>query len=174
VSLRLRARGIKGTLPKASYSSTTGRIRRQLQDAIHACQEKKGEDIAVLRLGPNSAAFTDYFVLCTGTNPRQIQAISDEIETRLQNAGLEPTHTEGYKQADWVLLDYVDFVIHVFSPKARSFYDLERLWKSATRLDPENLKALSKPGERAVGGANGKRRATRSAASRARSKRRKG
>ena len=69
MSLRPRARGIKGTLPKASYSSTTGRIRRQLQDAIHACQEKKGEDIAVLRLGPNSAAFTDYFVLCTGTNP---------------------------------------------------------------------------------------------------------
>ena len=154
-------------MPKTSHSTAAAKIRRQLQDAIHACQEKKGEDIAVLKLGPNSAAFTDYFVLCTGTNPRQIQAISDEIETRLERDGMKPAHTEGYKQADWVLLDYVDFVIHVFSPKARSFYDLERLWKSATRLDPENLKALFKP-------ANGKRRSARPAASRSRSKKRKG
>jgi len=135
-------------LAKTSYSIKNGQTRRQLLQAVHACQEKKGEDISVLRLGPPSGAFTDYFVLCTGTNPRQIQAISDEIETRLSHAGLKPAHTEGYSQAEWVLLDYVDFVVHVFSPKARSFYDLERLWKSATRLDPGNLKAAVSSGRR--------------------------
>jgi ribosome-associated protein len=135
-------------LAKTSYSIKNGQTRRQLLQAVHACQEKKGEDISVLRLGPPSGAFTDYFVLCTGTNPRQIQAISDEIETRLSQAGLEPAHTEGYSQAEWVLLDYVDFVVHVFSPKARSFYDLERLWKSATRLDPRSLKTASSPERR--------------------------
>lgn len=162
-------------MAKTSYSTANGRIRRQLQEAIHACHEKKGEDISVLKLGSHSAAFTDYFVLCTGTNPRQIQAISDEVETRLERSGLKPAHTEGYKQADWVLLDYVDFVIHVFSPKARSFYDLERLWKSATPLDPGNLKALPSADKRsAAGGARVRRTARSTASSARRSKRRKG
>ena len=74
-------------------------------------------------------------------NPRQVQAISDEVELRLKEAGLRPTHVEGYKQAEWVLLDYVDFVVHVFSEKARKFYDLERLWKSARRMEPAELVA---------------------------------
>jgi ribosome-associated protein len=87
-----------------------------------------------------SGAFTDYFVLCSGTNPRQVQAIADEVELRLKKAGLRPTHVEGYTQAEWVLIDYVDFVVHVFSEKARKFYDLERLWKSARRLEPGDLK----------------------------------
>jgi ribosome-associated protein len=87
-----------------------------------------------------SGAFTDYFVLCSGTNPRQVQAIADEVELRLKKAGLRPTHVEGYSQAEWVLVDYVDFVVHVFSEKARKFYDLERLWKSARRLEPGDLK----------------------------------
>ena len=77
--------------------------------------------------------------MCSGTNPRQIQAISDEVEERLESIGLRPTHVEGYKQAEWVLLDYVDFVVHVFSEKARKYYDLERLWKSAKRLEPADL-----------------------------------
>ena len=89
-----------------------------------------------------SGAFTDYFVLCSGTNPRQVQAIADEVELRLKNEGLRPTHVEGYNQAEWVLIDYVDFVVHVFSEKARKFYDLERLWKSAKRLQPGDLKAM--------------------------------
>ena len=79
--------------------------------------------------------------MCSGTNPRQIQAIADEVELRLKKAGQYPAHTEGYKQAEWVLLDYVDFVVHVFSEQARRFYDLERLWKSARRMAPEELKA---------------------------------
>lgn len=88
-----------------------------------------------------SGAFTDYFVLCSGTNPRQIQAIADEVELRLKGAGMRPTHVEGYNQAEWILIDYVDFVVHVFSEKARKFYDLERLWKSAKRLEPGALRA---------------------------------
>ena len=88
-----------------------------------------------------SGAFTDYFVLCSGTNPRQVQAIADEVELRLKAANLRPAHVEGYKQAEWVLLDYVDFVVHVFSEKARKFYDLERLWKTAKRLELGDLKA---------------------------------
>jgi len=81
------------------------------------------------------------FVVCSGTNPRQIQAISDEVEGRLEKQGLRPTHVEGYKQAEWVLLDYVDFVVHIFSEKARKYYELERLWKSAKRMEPSELRA---------------------------------
>jgi len=114
-------------------------LKRQLAEAINACQEKKAEEITILELEKGSGAFTDYFVVCSGTNPRQIQAISDEVEERLEKSGMRPTHVEGYKQAEWVLLDYVDFVVHVFSEKSRRFYDLERLWKSAKRMEPSDL-----------------------------------
>src|SRR5437764_11165818 len=100
-------------------------LKQQLSQAIGACVEKKAEDVAILEMEKGSGAFTDYFVVCSGTNPRQIQAISDEVEQRLKNVGMHPAHVEGYKQADWVLLDYVDFVVHVFSQKARKYYDLE-------------------------------------------------
>src|SRR6266571_2581727 len=119
-------------------------LQRQVTEAISACQEKKAEEITVLELEKDSGAFTDYFVVCSGTNPRQIQAISDEVEERLNKAGMRPTHVEGYKQAEWVLLDYVDFVVHVFSEKARKFYDLERLWKTAKRLEVADLNAVAK------------------------------
>ena len=115
-------------------------LKRQVSEAISACQEKKAEEITILELEQGSGAFTDYFLVCSGTNPRQVQAIADEVELRLKRAGLYPAHTEGYKQAEWVLLDYVDFVVHVFSEQARKFYDLERLWKSARRMTPEELK----------------------------------
>src|SRR5271156_5184003 len=114
-------------------------VKRQGSEAIAACQEKQAEEITILELEQGSGAFTDYFVVCNGTNPRQVQAIADEVEERLEKAGQRPTHVEGYKQAEWVLLDYVDFVVHVFSEKARKFYDLERLWKSAKRLEPAEL-----------------------------------
>jgi ribosome-associated protein len=114
-------------------------LKQQVSQAIGACVEKKAEDVAILEMEKGSGAFTDYFVVCSGTNPRQIQAISDEVEQRLDKIGLHPAHVEGYKQAEWVLLDYVDFVVHVFSEKARKYYDLERLWKSARRLEPSEL-----------------------------------
>jgi ribosome-associated protein len=116
-------------------------LRQQVSQAIGACVEKKAEDVAILEMEKGSGAFTDYFVVCSGTNPRQIQAISDEVEQRLEKVGMHAAHVEGYKQADWVLLDYVDFVVHVFSQKARKYYDLERLWKAARRLEPSDLTA---------------------------------
>ena len=132
-------------------------VTHQVAEAINACQEKKAEEITILELEKGSGAFTDYFVLCSGTNPRQIQAIADEVELRLKKDGLRPTHTEGYKQAEWVLLDYVDFVVHIFSEKARRFYDLERLWKSARKLEPGELKSSKR--KLAPASAAGKKRA---------------
>jgi ribosome-associated protein len=114
-------------------------IKLQVSEAIRACLDKKAEEITILELEKGSGAFTDYFVVCSGTNPRQVQAIADEVELRLKGAGVRPTHTEGYRQAEWVLIDYVDFVVHIFSEKARKFYDLERLWKSARRMEPAEL-----------------------------------
>jgi ribosome-associated protein len=131
-------------------------LKRQVSAAIAACREKKAEQISMLELEKGSGAFTDYFVVCSGTNPRQIQAICDEVQDRLAKTGLRPTHVEGYKQAEWVLLDYVDFVVHVFSEKARKYYDLERLWKSAKRLELAGLMGATKRKQAAMGG-RGKR-----------------
>jgi len=127
-------------------------LKKQVSAAIQACLEKKAEELSILEMEKGSGAFTDYFVLCSGTNPRQVQAIADEVELRLKAAGIRPNNVEGYNQAEWVLIDYVDFVVHIFSEKARKFYDLERLWKSAKRLEPGDLtpttakrKTVSKP-----------------------------
>ena len=119
-------------------------LKAQITAAIQACLEKKAEELTILEMEKGSGAFTDYFVLCSGTNPRQVQAIADEVELRLKSAGLRPAHVEGYNQAEWVLVDYVDFVVHVFSEKARRFYDLERLWKTAKRLEPAQLNTSPK------------------------------
>ncbi|MGA2200729.1 MAG: ribosome silencing factor [Terriglobales bacterium] len=120
-------------------------LKLQVSEAILACQDKQADDVTILELEKDSGAFTDYFVMCSGTNPRQIQAIADAVDERLEALGLRVNHSEGYKQAEWVLLDYVDFVVHIFSEKARQFYDLERLWKSAKRLEPAELMAKPKP-----------------------------
>jgi ribosome-associated protein len=120
-------------------------LKLQVSEAILACQDKQADNVTVLELEKDSGAFTDYFVMCSGSNSRQIQAIADAVDERLEALGMRVTHAEGYKQAEWVLLDYVDFVVHVFSEKARQFYDLERLWKSAKRLEPAELMAKPKP-----------------------------
>jgi ribosome-associated protein len=101
--------------------------------AVGAAQSRKAEDIVVLKIGPASS-FTDFFVICTGTNPRQVQAIADSVEMALKSEGVRPIGIEGYQAAEWILLDYGDWVFHVFSPSARRFYDLERLWKNASRV----------------------------------------
>jgi ribosome-associated protein len=125
-------------------------LKKQVSAAIAAAEAKKASDVSVLELDKASSGFTDYFVICSGSNPRQIQAISDEVEQRLSKAGLHPTHVEGYRQADWVLLDYVDFVVHIFSEKARNYYDLERLWKSAKPLHPSQLTEKERTPRRAA------------------------
>ena len=115
-------------------------LKRQIAEAMAACQDKKAESVAILEMEKESNAFTDYFLICSGINPRQVQAIADEVEGRLEKMGQRVTHKEGYNQAEWVLLDYVDFVVHIFSERARQYYDLERLWKTAKRLQPSDLK----------------------------------
>lgn len=135
--------------------------KRQVSEAIAACQDKKAEELTILELEKGSGAFTDYFVICSGTNPRQIQAIADEVELRLKRAGLYPLNIEGYRQAEWILLDYADFVVHIFAQKARRYYELERLWKSAKRLEPRELKTPAKRGakKRTTTGAPRRKRA---------------
>ena len=101
--------------------------------AVRAAESKKATDIRVLDL-QGVTSFTDYFVICTGANPRQIQAISDEVEQQLKKRGERPISIEGYNQAEWVLADYGDFLVHIFSPRARDYYDLERLWRGARQV----------------------------------------
>lgn len=120
-----------------------------VERAARAALDKKASDLVLLELnGPT--AFTGYFLLCTGLSSRQVQAICDGVEEQLARAGLRPHHIEGHQHADWVLLDYNEFVVHVFSPRARAYYDLERLWRRAGRLPvPED----SRPESRAKSGA---------------------
>ena len=98
--------------------------------AVRAAESKKATDIRVLDLR-EVTSFADYFVICTGANARQIQAISDEVTLRLKHGGELPVSMEGYDNAEWVLVDYGDYLVHIFSEKARAFYDLERLWRHA-------------------------------------------
>jgi ribosome-associated protein len=102
--------------------------------AVRAAESKKASDIKVLDL-TGITSFTDYFVICTAANSRQIQAISDEIGLRLKDLGEFPISVEGYKEAEWVLVDYGDFLVHIFSQRARAYYDLERLWRNAKPVE---------------------------------------
>jgi iojap-like ribosome-associated protein len=110
--------------------------------AAAACEDKKAEDIRVLALDPAESGLTDYFLICNGTNERQNVAITDEIEIRLKREfGVYPNSVEGRRQAEWILMDYVDFIVHVFSAEKRAFYGLERLRKTATSLSVAELNA---------------------------------
>lgn len=110
--------------------------------AAAACEDKKAEDIRILALDPAESGLTDYFLICNGTNERQNIAITDEIELRLKREfGVYPNSVEGRRQAEWILMDYVDFIVHVFSAEKRAFYGLERLRKSATTLSVADLNA---------------------------------
>lgn len=102
--------------------------------AVQAADNKKAEDIVILRL-TEITSFTDYFVICTGNSTRQVQAIADEVTDRLKEYGMRSRNTEGYNSAEWVLIDYGAFVVHIFSGNARRFYDLERLWRDAERVE---------------------------------------
>ena len=104
-----------------------------LRFAVEAARDKKALDIVVLDLR-GLASFTDYFLICTGGSHRQIATIADEIEGKLKEAKRRPSHVEGYPRGEWILMDYVDFVVHIFTPVSRSYYDLERLWGDAKRL----------------------------------------
>ena len=110
--------------------------------AAAACEDKKAEDIRILALDPSESGLTDYFLICNGSNDRQNVAITDEIEIRLKREfGVYPNSVEGRRQAEWILMDYVDFIVHVFSAEKRAFYGLERLRKSATTISIAGLNA---------------------------------
>ena len=110
------------------------RLSSELTTAIAAALDKKAEQLVVLDL-TKSSAFTDFFVICTGTNRRQVQAIADAVEEAIGKRGTKPALVEGYDRGDWVLLDYFDFIVHVFMPASREFYNLERLWGDAEKIE---------------------------------------
>ena len=107
--------------------------------AVRSAQDKKAFDVVVLFFD-NAQGVTDYFVLCSARTTRQVRAVADEVKRQLRLAQDTPSHIEGYDHGEWVLMDYFDFVVHVFTPDTRRFYDLERLWGSATRIPvPESV-----------------------------------
>lgn len=110
----------------------------QLSEAIEAALDKKAQDAVVLELS-GICSFTDYFLVCTGTSTRHNQTIADGVQETLKKDGVRPLHMEGYAEGEWILLDYVDFVVHIFSSRAREFYDLERLWRAGKRRDANEL-----------------------------------
>ena len=128
--------GAAGPLRQGSGEASTKvaapRLPKAIQAVIEAARDKKATGVIVLDL-KKAGAFTDYFVICTGANPRQVQAIADSVEEALKGQKQRPSLVEGYARAEWVLLDYFDFVVHVFSKDARDFYALDRLWGSAVR-----------------------------------------
>ena len=131
--------GTRVSAGSIELSEFDDRVRR----AINAAAEKKAIDLTVLDLRGISS-FTDFFVIATGANRRQVQAIADEVSDQLKRSGSPAARVEGYQNAEWVLIDYGDFVVHVFDDKARRFYDLERLWRESRRRDlsPDDLTKL--------------------------------
>ena len=119
-------------MAKTEKRRRAARLPKQIELAVRAAEDKKAVDLAVLDLR-KAAGFTDYFVLASGNNARQVRAIADAVIDALSAAGAKPAHVEGYDRSEWILLDYFDFVVHVFSKHARDFYGLDRLWGSATR-----------------------------------------
>ena len=102
--------------------------------AVRAALDKKASEVVILDLR-NTPAFTDFFVLCSGQSTRQVKAIADGVEETLRATKIRPAHVEGYDRAEWILMDYFTFIVHVFTPQTRAFYSLERLWGDAERID---------------------------------------
>src|SRR5579875_2190086 len=117
-------------------------VNQMLAAAAAACEDKKAQDIRILALDPAESGLADYFLICSGTSDRQNVAITDEIELRMKREfGTYPNSVEGRRQGEWVLMDYVDFIVHVFLPEKRAYYGLERLRPSATSLSVDELNA---------------------------------
>ena len=121
--------------PVTSASTTKD---TSVQDALEAALDKKAADVVVLELD-GVCSFSDCFIICSGTSARQNQAISDGVKERLRQSGHRASHIEGYAEGEWILMDYLDFVVHIFTERAREFYDLERLWRAGKRRNAEEL-----------------------------------
>jgi ribosome-associated protein len=122
---------------RSAVGSAVGKPKKLPADvarAVSAALDKKAQDVVVLDLR-NTPAFTDFFVLCSGLSQRQVKAIADGVEETLRAIKVRPAHIEGYDRADWVLMDFFTFIVHVFTPQTRAFYSLERLWGDAERID---------------------------------------
>ncbi len=113
----------------------------EIERAVRAAESKKAEALIVLDLR-KAAGFTDFFVICSGGNARQIRAIADGVMEALASQGVRPAHVEGYERAEWILLDYFDFVVHVFAHETRDFYGLERLWGNAEQVDMRGVSGV--------------------------------
>ena len=120
---------------KAEKRRTTTRLPKQITLAIEAAEEKQARDLVVLDLS-KASGFTDFFLICSGTNARQVRAIADAVMETLANDSGKPAHVEGYDRAEWILIDYFDFIVHIFAPETRAFYGLERLWGAAEQVAP--------------------------------------
>jgi ribosome-associated protein len=123
-------------MAKTEHRRSTGkkRLSAEISTAVGAALDKKAQEIVVLDLR-DTPAFTDFFLVCSGQNARQVQAIADSIEAALREARVRPSHIEGYERAEWVLMDFFSFIVHVFTPGTRAFYSLERLWGDADRIE---------------------------------------
>jgi ribosome-associated protein len=122
------------TRTKKPVGLAQGRLTGDIAKAVGAALDKKAADVVVLDLR-HTPAFTDFFLLCSGQNTRQVHAIADAVEEALKAAKLRPAHIEGYDRAEWILMDYFTFIVHIFTPQTRAFYSLERLWGDAERID---------------------------------------
>ena len=121
------------TEKKPEKKAKSSRLPAQVTQAVKAAEDKQALDLVVMDLR-KADGFTDFFLICSGSNPRQVRAIADGIVESLAQAGVKPAHIEGYDRSDWILLDYFDFVVHVFGRETRVFYGLERLWGNADQI----------------------------------------
>jgi ribosome-associated protein len=119
---------------RSATTTAKKRLTGDVTRAVKAALDKKAFDVVVLDLR-GTPAFTDFFVLCSGASPRQVKAIADAVEETLRAAKVRPAHVEGYDRAEWVLMDFFTFIVHVFTPQTREFYSLERLWGDAERIE---------------------------------------
>ena len=122
------------TEAKTAKKRKTAKLPAQVAIAIAAAEDKQAQNLVALDLR-KSASFTDFFVIASGTNTRQVRAIADAVIDSLAAKGVKPAFVEGYDRSAWILLDYFDFIVHVFGPETRVFYDLERLWGNAERIE---------------------------------------
>ena len=124
----------KKTPEKRPRRTGSKRLTGDVARAVRAALDKKAIDVVVLDLR-NTPAFTDYFVLCSGLSQRQVKAIADGVEETLRAVKVRPAHIEGYDRAEWILMDFFTFIVHIFTPQTRAFYSLERLWGDAERIE---------------------------------------
>lgn len=128
------ATAISRTPAAKAPKKTTKKLPSEISRAVRAALDKKALDVVVLDLR-STPAFTDFFVMCSGANQRQVKAIADAVEEALRAVKVRPAHTEGYDRAEWILMDFFTFIIHIFTPQTRAFYALERLWGDAERIE---------------------------------------